>query len=184
MIDVPSRLSSFLFSCYTRYTFSLQAKYQFLYGGYQPQTNPHPQYVPHSASTVAQYQYVPSPTYSSPLLAAAPSHLSYSQVVPSQLSYSSPYHLPTQPSHFAQQYVNPAPIRSVPAIVTGLEHFTPEQQAQIKAQLSAQLGSFNTAGSAQQPVQNSIGASEYDKQQQPQSGAVYTPSYRSQYTKG
>jgi hypothetical protein len=39
----------------------------------------------------------------------------------------------------AQQYVSNQ-MKTAPAIVTGFEHFTPEQQAQIKAQLSSHLG--------------------------------------------
>ncbi|KAF5274272.1 hypothetical protein FQR65_LT04390 [Abscondita terminalis] len=98
-----------------------QARYQFLYGGYQP----HPTIQPYVAqnhlgsSSAPTYQILPHPG----------NNLIQSYGQPAQIAQVNQVPVPF-----------PNPIRSVPPIITGFENFTPEQQVQIKAQLSAALG--------------------------------------------
>ncbi|XP_063931357.1 myb-like protein Q [Zophobas morio] len=62
----------------------------------------------------------------------------------------------------AQQYVS-TQMKTAPAIVTGFEHFTPEQQAQIKAQLSTHLGSnFHAVAAGTNPQYSSKYVAEQD----------------------
>lgn len=49
------------------------------------------------------------------------------------------------------QQISSGQIRTAPAIITGLENFTPDQQAQIKAQLGSHLG--NAISSSQDQMQ-------------------------------
>lgn len=194
-----------------------QAKYQLLYGGYQP----HPTaqtYVPHvpvapiapvAAPTVAAYQIVPNPVVQGyNHLVAAPSQVSYNQAAPFQQNhiggqYVQPMQL-NQLAHLAQMTAQQfgAPIKSFPPIITGLENFTPEQQAQIKSQLGVHLGGQFTTSStvptttaqysqqlSTQPAQ-SLSTADYmqnnDKTNPQASGSNFSPSlvYRAQYTKG
>lgn len=125
-----------------------QAKYQFL-SGYQPQPTTQtllPQ-SPSTAATIGNYQYVAAPTQN---LVASPSvhsqSSSYNSIPSMSLSAIS-----NLAQLQAQQYTHytpsfPTSLRSIPPIITGLENFTPEQQAQIKAQLNSHLGgsSLNT----------------------------------------
>lgn len=112
-------------------------RYQLLHG-YQPQQQyVHPNAIVAAAPTIGHYQYVAAPTQ-------------YQQPAQNQLPFAQTnnYHqTPAQLGHIAhlaqlaaQQYVQ-APVRgSTPAIITGFENFTPDQQAKIKAQLSAHFG--------------------------------------------
>ncbi|EFA02530.1 uncharacterized protein LOC103312789 [Tribolium castaneum] len=152
-----------------------QAKYQLLHGNYQQQTQTaqaqtvqptatymHPVLATPSnyiLTAAPQYQQVATPQYqtvapqpqvvtqSSPVPAPAPQ---YSTQQPQQQQPAQLGHLAHLAQLAAQQYVS-TQMKTAPAIVTGFEHFTPEQQAQIKAQLSSHLGTnFHAVSSPNQ----------------------------------
>lgn len=58
----------------------------------------------------------------------------------------------------AQQYLT---TKQTPAIITGFENFTPEQQAHIKSQLSAHFGQINDVSPAQQQAGKTQYAQQY-----------------------
>lgn len=158
-----------------------QAKYQLLHGNYhQAQAQPsqaqtvqptatymHPVL---AAPTVGNYILTAAPQYqpqyqqlvaqTSPMPAPA---VQYSTQQPQQVQQQQHHHHQQQQqqpqqlnsiAHLAQlaaqQYVT-TQMKTAPAIVTGFEHFTPEQQAQIKAQLSSHLGTnFHAVSSPNQ----------------------------------
>ncbi|KAK4886648.1 hypothetical protein RN001_002919 [Aquatica leii] len=143
-----------------------QARYQFLYGGFQPHPTMQP-YVTHNqlgSSSIATYQIVPNPILNN-----------YNHAVP---SYGQVGQLTNVPYSFSH------PIRSVPPIITGFENFTPEQQVQIKAQLSAHLGApLATTAPLSSTTQ---GTTVTNQDKNTQASTSFTPSlmYRTQYTKG
>lgn len=144
-----------------------QARYQLLHGfqqqqqgyqpqphGYQPQPTAQTYFTqnPSASATIGNYQFVAAPPQNQIL--SSPIHTAYNQV---QQHVQQQPQVPIQPmqlsqisnlAHFnAQQYTqqySPPPIRSIPPIITGLENFTPEQQAAIKAQLNSHLGAPST----------------------------------------
>lgn len=163
-----------------------QAKYQLLYGGAVPA---HPQqYLAHNpsgASTIATYQVLPQPIYNN--VVANPSHMALNHAVaPLQGN-----HMNLGPfAHIAQMATQQ--YRSIPPIVTGFENFTPEQQVQIKAQLSAHLGApittLPTAPSTQTTQATRLNSNEfaYGHEKNMPANAGISPSllYRAQFTKG
>lgn len=130
------------------------SRYQLLHG-YQPQPHyVHQNSLVSASPSIGHYQYVAAPPQyqtAPPQYQTAPAQ--YQAPHGNQLSFahSAPYQQQVQQSpgqlgqiaHLAQlaaqQYVH-NPARSTPAIITGLENFTPDQQAKIKAQLSAHFG--------------------------------------------
>lgn len=127
-----------------------QARYQFLYG-YQPQ--PHPTAQPYIAQPSHQYQVVPGPQFQQLIAATPPT--TFNQVNHQQ-QYAHPF--PYNFNQISQQAAGAGVaghVRSIPPIITGLENFTPEQQAQIKSQLGVHLGGLTTTSSSQEQLQGS-----------------------------
>lgn len=164
-----------------------QAKYQFLYGGSPQGIVAAPQPVvatPQSviaqgvvaAPTYSNYQFLPAPQYQQQAVADVPAHyaLPASPVaVQPHPATQQPYQL-SQIAHLAQmtaQQISSGQIRSAPAIITGLENFTPEQQAQIKAQIGTHIGNAVSGGSLQEQAQTPVKYS-----QQSSSMADFVPS--------
>ncbi|RZB38656.1 hypothetical protein BDFB_006719 [Asbolus verrucosus] len=143
-----------------------QAKYQLLHGNYQQPQQVQPQHVqPQPVQPTATYMHhvMAAPTIGSYILTPAPQlqqithpitahqvaaqpQVALAQTNPVQAPATQVTQQPTQLSSIAQlaqlaaqQYVS-SQLKTAPAIVTGFENFTPEQQAQIKAQLSSHLG--------------------------------------------
>lgn len=106
-----------------------------------------PQYQATQQFSVPQYRQVAQhPQYSQFAQTAEPTAPTNPEPAPQEAQYAPQQHTTqlTNIAHLAQlaaqQYVD-SPLKAAPAIVTGFEQFTPEQQAQIKAQLSTHLGS-------------------------------------------
>lgn len=128
------------------------ARFQ-LVPGYQPQPTAQTfiAHNPNVASTIGNYQFVaPSQHNHIPIVhqqQALPAYTQHTQIPVAPTPTVQPMQLGAI-SHLAQlaaqQYSTsqfPNSIRSIPPIITGLENFTPDQQAAIKAQLNSHLGS-------------------------------------------
>ncbi|KAI4462683.1 hypothetical protein MML48_4g00001102 [Holotrichia oblita] len=131
---------------YTYQVMPVQPQYQQLQG-HQTQSSasfiPSPQ-VSSQAIPIHQHQQIlqQTPQHS---IQASNAQESYSQTPQFQLPTIGPFGYSTHIPHVAalaqlatQKYIPQVPLRpTTPAIITGLENFTPEQQAQIKAQLQS-----------------------------------------------
>lgn len=131
-----------------------QARYQFLYG-YQPHPTIQPYLSQHASapsSPIGNYQVVTAPQQFQHLVAATPP-ATFGQV---HQQYAQPfsYNLNQVPQHQIHQHQSSGSVRSIPPIITGLENFTPEQQAQIKSHLGIHLGNGAlTTSSTQEQTQ-------------------------------
>ncbi|XP_022903024.1 nuclear transcription factor Y subunit beta-like [Onthophagus taurus] len=142
-----------------------QARVQFLQGNFVPNignvqhSQPQPQFIPPQPlpyyhliqQPYQQYQNAPIQGQQIPPQPQIQSQPSYNvpQSAPSEVPQFIPYpsgqfghstslnHISALAQLAAQKYVPQVNYRNPPTIITGLENFTPEQQAQIKAQINS-----------------------------------------------
>ncbi|CAH0560819.1 unnamed protein product [Brassicogethes aeneus] len=90
-----------------------------------------------------------------------------------------PKQYPTQLSQIAQyaaqQYLS-YPSKSTPAIITGFENFSPEQQTQIRSQLTAHFGQINDISPGQSAQVQVPTKSQYSSKYQQQTLTDFEPS--------